>query len=35
VSLRNIIISTIGVIIQLGLTILAWGDWSSFFSGYQ
>jgi protein-S-isoprenylcysteine O-methyltransferase Ste14 len=32
VSVRIIIISTIGVIVQLGLTILAWGDWDSFFS---
>jgi len=32
VSVRIIIISTLGVIIQLGLTILAWGDWNSFFS---
>jgi protein-S-isoprenylcysteine O-methyltransferase Ste14 len=32
VSVRIIIISTVGVIIQLGLTILAWGDWNSFFS---
>ena len=31
-SVRIIIISTVGVIIQLGLTILAWGDWNSFFS---
>jgi protein-S-isoprenylcysteine O-methyltransferase Ste14 len=30
VSARIIIISTVSVIIQLGLTILAWGDWASF-----
>ena len=29
---RIIIISTVSVIIQLALTILAWGDWSSFFA---
>jgi protein-S-isoprenylcysteine O-methyltransferase Ste14 len=32
VSLRIILISTVSVIVQLGLTILAWGDWASFFS---
>jgi protein-S-isoprenylcysteine O-methyltransferase Ste14 len=32
VSPRIIIISTVSVIVQLGLTILAWGDWTSFFS---
>jgi protein-S-isoprenylcysteine O-methyltransferase Ste14 len=32
VSLRIIIISTISVIVQLALTILAWGDWASFFA---
>jgi hypothetical protein len=26
-SLRIILISTFSVIVQLGLTILAWGDW--------
>jgi protein-S-isoprenylcysteine O-methyltransferase Ste14 len=31
-SARIIIISTVSVIIQLGLTILAWGDWASFFA---
>ncbi|MBV8100358.1 MAG: isoprenylcysteine carboxylmethyltransferase family protein [Verrucomicrobia bacterium] len=31
-SIRIVIISTISVIIQLALTILAWGDWNSFFS---
>ena len=31
-SVRIIIISTISVIVQLALTILAWGDWDSFFS---
>ena len=31
-SLRIIIISTISVIVQLALTILAWGDWGGFFS---
>jgi protein-S-isoprenylcysteine O-methyltransferase Ste14 len=31
-SLRIILISTVSVIVQLGLTILAWGDWASFFS---
>ena len=31
-SLRIIIISTISVIVQLALTILAWGDWNGFFS---
>ena len=31
-SLRIIIISTISVIVQLALTILAWGDWASFFA---
>ena len=29
---RIIIISTVSVIIQLALTILAWGDWTSFFA---
>ena len=29
---RIIIISAVSVIFQLGLTILAWGDWTSFFS---
>jgi protein-S-isoprenylcysteine O-methyltransferase Ste14 len=32
VSVRIIVISTISVIIQLGLTIFAWGDWNTFFS---
>jgi hypothetical protein len=32
VSVRIIIISTISVIVQLALTILAWGDWNSFFA---
>jgi protein-S-isoprenylcysteine O-methyltransferase Ste14 len=32
VSVRIIIISTVSVIVQLALTILAWGDWDSFFS---
>jgi protein-S-isoprenylcysteine O-methyltransferase Ste14 len=32
VSVRIIIISTVGVIVQLGLTILAWGDWNGFFA---
>jgi protein-S-isoprenylcysteine O-methyltransferase Ste14 len=32
VSVRIIIISTISVIVQLALTILAWGDWNGFFS---
>jgi protein-S-isoprenylcysteine O-methyltransferase Ste14 len=32
VSLRIIIISTISVIVQLALTILAWGDWAGFFA---
>jgi hypothetical protein len=27
-----VIISTVSVIVQLALTILAWGDWSSFFA---
>jgi protein-S-isoprenylcysteine O-methyltransferase Ste14 len=31
VNPRIVISSTIGVVIQLTLTILAWGDWSSFF----
>ena len=31
-SVRIIIISTLGVIVQLGLTILVWGDWNGFFS---
>ena len=31
-SVRIILISTVSVIIQLGLTILAWGNWNSFFS---
>lgn len=31
-SVRIVIISTISVIVQLALTILAWGDWNSFFS---
>jgi protein-S-isoprenylcysteine O-methyltransferase Ste14 len=31
VNPRIVISSTIGVVIQLALTILAWGDWSSFF----
>ena len=31
-SVRIIIISTVSVILQLGLTILAWGDWNRFFS---
>ena len=31
-SARIIIISAVSVIIQLGLTILAWGDWASFFA---
>ena len=31
-SVRIIIISTISVIVQLALTILAWGDWDRFFS---
>ena len=31
-SLRIIIISTISVIVQLALTILAWGDWAGFFA---
>lgn len=31
-SVRIIVISTVSVIIQLGLTILAWGDWNSFFA---
>jgi protein-S-isoprenylcysteine O-methyltransferase Ste14 len=29
---RIIIISIVSVIVQLGLTILAWGDWNSFFA---
>jgi protein-S-isoprenylcysteine O-methyltransferase Ste14 len=32
VNPRIVISSTIGVVIQLALTILAWGDWSSFFA---
>jgi protein-S-isoprenylcysteine O-methyltransferase Ste14 len=32
VSIRIIVISTVSVIIQLGLTILAWGDWNRFFA---
>jgi protein-S-isoprenylcysteine O-methyltransferase Ste14 len=32
VSVRIVIISTISVIVQLALTILAWGDWNGFFS---
>jgi protein-S-isoprenylcysteine O-methyltransferase Ste14 len=32
VSIRSIIISTVGVIVQLVVTILAWGDWARFFS---
>jgi protein-S-isoprenylcysteine O-methyltransferase Ste14 len=32
VSLRIIIISIISVIVQLALTILAWGDWPGFFT---
>jgi protein-S-isoprenylcysteine O-methyltransferase Ste14 len=32
VNPRIIISSTVGVVIQLALTILAWGDWSSFFA---
>jgi hypothetical protein len=32
VSVRIILISTVSVIIQLGLTVLAWGNWNSFFS---
>jgi protein-S-isoprenylcysteine O-methyltransferase Ste14 len=31
VNPRIVISSTIGVVIQLALTIVAWGDWSSFF----
>ena len=31
-SVRIIVISAAGVIIQLGLTIFAWGDWDTFFS---
>ena len=31
-SLRIILISTGSVIVQLGLTILAWGDWGGFFA---
>lgn len=31
-SVRIIIISTVSVIVQLALTILAWGDWGRFFS---
>ena len=31
-SVRIIVISTAGVIIQLGLTIFAWGDLDTFFS---
>jgi hypothetical protein len=31
-SVRIIIISTASVIVQLALTILAWGDWARFFS---
>ena len=31
-SVRIIVISTVSVIIQLGLTIFAWGDWNTFFS---
>jgi len=31
VSPRIVISSTVGVVIQLALTILAWGNWSSFF----
>jgi hypothetical protein len=31
-SARIIIISTASVIVQLALTILAWGDWARFFS---
>ena len=32
VNPRIVISSTVGVVIQLALTILAWGDWSSFFA---
>ena len=32
VSAQIIIISTVSVIAQLALTILAWGDWSTFFA---
>jgi protein-S-isoprenylcysteine O-methyltransferase Ste14 len=32
VNPRIVISSTIGVVIQLALTILAWGDWSTFFA---
>jgi protein-S-isoprenylcysteine O-methyltransferase Ste14 len=32
VGVRIIVISTASVIIQLGLTILAWGNWNSFFA---
>jgi protein-S-isoprenylcysteine O-methyltransferase Ste14 len=32
VSPDIVIISTVSVIVQLALTILAWGDWSSFFA---
>lgn len=31
-SPRIIVISTVSVVIQFALTILAWGDWSSFFA---
>jgi protein-S-isoprenylcysteine O-methyltransferase Ste14 len=32
VNPRIVVSSTIGVVIQLALTILAWGDWSTFFA---
>ena len=32
VNPRIVVSSTIGVVIQLALTMLAWGDWSSFFA---
>ncbi|HZC35740.1 MAG TPA: hypothetical protein VE242_09005 [Chthoniobacterales bacterium] len=31
-SLQIVIISTVSVIVQFALTILAWGDWSTFFA---
>src|SRR5258708_35748368 len=31
VNPRIVVSSTVGVVIQLALTILAWGDWSTFF----
>jgi protein-S-isoprenylcysteine O-methyltransferase Ste14 len=32
VDRRTVVISTVSVIIQIGLTILAWGDWATFFA---